>query len=497
MEYAHVGEAPRPASKAKSVAARAPVSLARDARVDDVTASRDLALFLRSTGPPECTVSSPRVMASHSTMSGPSKVSKVIGSGSSTKSSSSAGIQPASSALTVPSVMTLQRIDTRPSTRTLQRIDTRPSTIQSNKKRFVAREASGSTGDSTSALADFFRNTLPPIEGESVVQHRISRSVAPFRTTMDSAQFDMASEATQKPIHQSITESGSTATDSYQSSMTSSKGLLNSAVKRNEELMSAKIYTWNRTPMREGPVRTQRRVRDPYAIDDDAFDMEGSMDLVIPAPSKPARQEESLADFLRNVTPPPSNHPKYEEVNTHKKAPKKSSAVNLMTRLSRGPSRKNSIASPVFFEKPQTHRPLQPVQQPGTFDGRPSTETQTQPTREGIVSRLKLHATGGISGPMDPNSIHSSVAVNGTSQRPQQSRPKPVGEARGARVTQSSGMDELAAFLRDSAPPSVGPAPEKRAESREKDKEESSGMNKFRGITFRSKGKRKEVSGMV
>jgi len=466
------------------VAAKVPASLARDARVEDVTASRDLALFLRSTGPPEGTVGSPRATTSYSTMSNPSKASKIVGSGSSTKSTPSAGIQPASPTPTVPSVMTLQRIDTR------------PSTIQpSNKKRFVAREASGSTGDSTSALADFFRNTLPPIEGEDVVQHRISRSVAPFRTTMDSAQFDMAGGATQKPIRESTTEPGSTATDSYQSSTTSSTGLLNSAVRKNEELMAAKLYTPKRTPMHDGPIRTQRRVKDPYAIDDDDFDMEDGMDLVIPVPSKPARQEESLADFLRNVTPPPSNYPKFEGVNTNKKVPKKSSAVNLMTRLSRGPSRKNSISA-VFFEKPQTNRPLQPIHRSDTFDGsRSSTETPTQPTRKGIGAKPMLHTAEIFSRPMDLNSVHSSVGVIGTSQRPQKSRPKPVGEARGARVTQSSRMDELAAFLRDSAPPSMGPAPERRAESREKAKE-SSGMNKFRSMTFRSKGKRQEVAGV-
>lgn len=482
LEYVHGGETPRPASRAKSVAAKVPASLARDARVEDVTVSRDLALFLRSTGPPEGTVGSLRATTSYSTMSNPSKASEIVGSGSSTESSPSAGIQPASPALTVPSVMTLQRIDTR------------PSTMQSNnKKRFIAREASGSTGDSTSALADFFRNTLPPIEGEDIVHHRISRSVAPFRTTMDSAEFDMASGATKKPIREPTTESGSTATDSYRSSMTSSTGLLNSAVKRNEDLMSAKLYIPKGAPIHDGPVRTQRRVRDPYAIDDDDFDIEGDIDLVITAPSQSARKEESLADFLRNATPPPSKHPKFEEVNINKKVPKKSSAVNLMTRLSRGPSRKSSIS-----EKPQTHRPLQPIQRSDAFDGsRPPTETPTQPTREGIGAKPMLHTAESFSRPVDLNPIHSLAGVNGTSQRSPNSRPKPVGEARAARITQSSGMDELAAFLRDSAPPSMGPAPDRRVGSREKDKEESSGMNKFRSMTFRSKGKRKEVAGMV
>jgi len=487
MEYVHGGEAPHLISKAKPMAAKVPASLARDARVENVTASRDLALFLRSTGPPK---GSPKATTSYPTMRSSSKASKIIGSGSSTRSSPSTGVQPSSPTLSVPSIMTLQRIDTRLS-----------MPQSNNKKRFIAREASGSTGDSTSALADFFRTTLPPVEGEDFVPHRISRSVAPFRTTMDSVQFDMASETTQKAVRESATESGSIATDSYsyQSSMTSSTGLLSSAMKRNEELTPAVLYSQRRTPMCDGLVRTQRRVRDPYAIGDDDLDMEDDMDLVIPAPSKPAWQEESLAEFLRNVTPPPPNYPKYEEGNTNKKVPKKSSAVNLMTRLSRGPSRKDSISSPVFFEKPQTHsRPLQPIQRPDTFDGtRPCTQSQTQLTREAIGARLKLNITEASYRPVDLNPTHSAVGLNGASQRQQRTRPKPVGEPRGARVAQSSGMDELAAFLRDSAPPSMGRASERGVESREKGKEENSGMNKLRSMAFRSKGKRKEVAGIV
>jgi hypothetical protein len=48
------------------------------------------------------------------------------------------------------------------------------------------------------------------------------------------------------------------------------------------------------------PKRKQRRVRDPYAIED------SDDDLVEVATLKPKRDEESLIDFLRNTAPQPS-----------------------------------------------------------------------------------------------------------------------------------------------------------------------------------------------
>jgi len=58
-----------------------------------------------------------------------------------------------------------------------------------------------------------------------------------------------------------------------------------------------------------GPVRKQRRVKDPYAIDSDS-DEDDTL-TALPAgraPPRPAR-DESLADFLRNTEPPAANGP--------------------------------------------------------------------------------------------------------------------------------------------------------------------------------------------
>ncbi|CRK29779.1 hypothetical protein BN1723_003644 [Verticillium longisporum] len=77
------------------------------------------------------------------------------------------------------------------------------------------------------------------------------------------------------------------------------------------------------------PKRTQRRVKDPYAID---FSDEDEDDLDGP-PKPPQKQEESLADFLRNYQPPPEPVVQTPLANRPKK---KASAPSLIGRFTRG-----------------------------------------------------------------------------------------------------------------------------------------------------------------
>ncbi|KAA8892742.1 hypothetical protein FN846DRAFT_1009590 [Sphaerosporella brunnea] len=215
------------------------------------------------------------------------------------------------------------------------------------KNRLMAREASGTTGsETTSALADFFRNTNPPMQGEAPV-HRISRSVAPFRDTMDSAHFNSSTD----PDIIEQTEHDSTSTtarsivsapqESYSSSFTSSTALLRTSSKKTVDYGG----TSTALPSMPNVKRKQTRAQDPYAIaidgldDTDIDDMEG-LNLVLPR----KREEESLVDFLRNTPPPPSTAPQPFIQTNPKTVQKKGSAVSLMSRFGRS-SRKNSIAS--------------------------------------------------------------------------------------------------------------------------------------------------------
>jgi len=59
-------------------------------------------------------------------------------------------------------------------------------------------------------------------------------------------------------------------------------------------------------PPGSGPIRKQRRIKDPYAIDSDDDDE----DTLTALPNgRPTRAEESLQDFLRNSEPPTQNAP--------------------------------------------------------------------------------------------------------------------------------------------------------------------------------------------
>jgi len=227
------------------------------------------------------------------------------------------------------------------------------------RNRLLAREASGSSGssDTTSALADFFRNTTPPVNGKQPTAHRISRSVAPFRNTMDSTQFDPAdddiieeSEPTNRELGFAVSPA---APESYQSSFTSSTALLRSNSKKQKHDYGGTAF--------HGIRRKQSRVKDQYDLDmEDLDDIDGEdddegLDLVLP---KPRHEEESLADFLRNASPPPNEPPQpFIQTAGSKSVQKKTSAVSLMSRFSRS-SRKNSISATNMEKAPPIPKPV-------------------------------------------------------------------------------------------------------------------------------------------
>lgn len=162
------------------------------------------------------------------------------------------------------------------------------------------REASVPFGDQSSDLIDFIRQG-PPLD-RSDPAHRISRTVAPFRTTMDSDEIrDLGhggSKDAATPISLASTHDGSTQSKSVPSSLHSRTGLLEPSSRSgsNSLVSSSTVRQPPRSDEPPHPVRKQRRVRDPYAIDSDS---DGDND------SRTSRQEEeNPVDFLQNVTPP-------------------------------------------------------------------------------------------------------------------------------------------------------------------------------------------------
>ncbi|KAK1987154.1 hypothetical protein LZ30DRAFT_777801 [Colletotrichum cereale] len=268
-----------PEAKSKGFVPRAPPNTslaqsktggpqARDARVPRDTAMNDFADFIRSTGP--------------AAENGPAPLRNVSGP-------------------VAPPVKTRVEPKRAPSV---------------NRPRLQARDAAVDNREDNSDLIDFIRRGPPNANNP-----RIPRTVAPFRTTMDSDQMSgvggKAVDASLPDIRysQASTSITETTQPSVQSSINSQSALLQNRSNGNafddDDMM---------------PKRTKRRIRDPYAIDLSDEDEEDYAQAVRPPPKK----EESLADFLRNYSPPP------EPASVPQNLPKrKASAPSLIGRFSR------------------------------------------------------------------------------------------------------------------------------------------------------------------
>ncbi|GKZ22594.1 hypothetical protein AbraIFM66951_003959 [Aspergillus brasiliensis] len=246
------------------------VGQARDAK-HSMESSRDFANFLKSTGP-----STPTTPA---TVDGnPAKSSRLRRLSDATEISKKLS-RPASSTVSVAN-----------SARSGPRMEARPAVAP--------------RGDQTSDLIDFIREG-PPTAGA----HRIPRTVAPFRDTMDSDELQAIEPGRTTKGAPSVASTQSMAETSLVS-VGSRTGLLESTSRTSTPTaLSRETKTTFAAPVSVSddhrPPRTRRRVPDPYAID---LDDDDELDDLLEEP-KPKRDEESLIDFLRNVPPPPEPTP--------------------------------------------------------------------------------------------------------------------------------------------------------------------------------------------
>lgn len=165
------------------------------------------------------------------------------------------------------------------------------SFTRTNGPRLEARPAVSPRGDQISELIDFLREG-PPSSGLQQAAH----TTGPSQDMLASA--DLRSQIPSV----ASTQAGSMTTQSL-TSFGSHTALLDSANRstaQTDTVLRAATSS-SSTPDETQPARKQRRVRDPYAIDD-SDDDELLEELL--EPSKPKREEESLMDFLRNVPPP-------------------------------------------------------------------------------------------------------------------------------------------------------------------------------------------------
>lgn len=361
-----------------------------------------------------------------------------------------------------------------------------------SRSRLQAREAAVDKNEDNSDLIDFIRRGPP----NAVDNPRIPRTVAPFRTTMDSDQMTGAvgGRAVDAQIRDMNEVRGSqastTITDysmpSVQSSVNSQTGLLRT--QHNTNGQSRPSYGGanvsnnsnsngdNDMPI---PKRKTRRVRDPYAIDlsdeDEDEDMLQNLEATPKASRRAQPKEESLADFLRNCAPPPeparapaesfSMAQMEKNVNRPKK---KASAPSLMARFT---SRRNSTTNPTSPGSPKMPPPPLPqsysvTEYPRTLASRAGSVSSARTAGTGRHIPIQLNMPPGVdrynpgygavppsssgAGSRPPVSLHNGSRVQMKRFEPREAVSVP---SRGA-------TSDLADFLRNSGPPPGAAAPD-------------------------------------
>lgn len=335
-----------------------------------------------------------------------------------------------------------------------------------SRARLQARGATVDNDSDNSDLIDFIRRGPPSAGGNP----RIPRTVAPFRTTMDSdllksAVGGKAMDATLPDIHDTRYSQASTnvtemSAPSVQSSINSQSALLG-----RKQPPGQAGNPFDEPDMM--PQRKQHRVRDPYAID--LSDEEEEDDEFEPQPRRKVQQpkEESLIDFLNSAPPPPESAPvpfNLPRTQTMPAQPtqapkKKASAPSLMARFRQNSSNNsgaaagnsNGMKSPTKSQKNQKN-------------SAPAASKGYIPIQVNIPTGGDLFPSYGSSSaaPAVP-----SVPSSTSSSRPSGRVPMKRFEPRDAVSVPSRGTSDLADFLRSSGPPPSMNAPPYAAEQPE------------------------------
>ncbi|KAF2830848.1 hypothetical protein CC86DRAFT_316468 [Ophiobolus disseminans] len=228
-------------------------------------------------------------------------------------------------------------------------------------------------------LIDFIRQGPPSANSG---QPRIPRNVAPFRSTVDSDQFDQMLDG-----HGTVESAyGSTAStlDSKHSTQTinSRTGLLpEPKVVQPAYSNTPQKLSGNMASNEPHITKTRRRVKDPYAIDFSDDEDEDQL-TALPPPSQPtqAPKQESLMDFLNGMDPPSDSKPQpfmlSEETIAAAKARANASNSTLsstqtVTRNGTSPYGGNSSTS-VASDAPRAYKPRLQARAPAVADVRNS-----------------------------------------------------------------------------------------------------------------------------
>ena len=384
--------------------------VARDPKVDKGT-TQDFADFIRSTGPEQGGKSLPRIPSSSPT----------------TTSRSSTAVNSSFRSPTKPAVG-LNSPPNKPETKAPKK----------SVQRLQARDAQINRSDESSELIDFIRQG-PTVDGV----HRIPRTVAPFRTTMDSDEIqDLGNGRSKDSRSVASTVDDSLLTKSLHSSVNSRTGLLDSSNRINARLGDSSSFEKpTRSEESPHPMRKQRRVKDPYAVDSDSDD--GNQTTNTP---QPRRHEESLMDFL-NSGPPPSSGVIVPSAFDNMSSPggktlqRKVSAPSMRARFTGSSPASTGIKSPAL-RSPQSTTVF-----PNQYDrGGKRNDMSFQP------KETSPRHNAPVSSRVDKQKLTQPTFADRQRVEPRRAGAKPI-QARIEGSKEIDNMRELADFLKNTRPP--------------------------------------------
>jgi hypothetical protein len=334
--------APHKASPSRKVVGR---QLAREPRIEQES-MRDFADFIRSTGPSPGQEKSVQPFVA------------ISGSGPKSTNASSSSLG--------------RKLSTKQNgTRTSEGPSAKPRTNMEPRS-----PAGLSTGNDD--LIDFIRQGPPSAPNG---QPRIPRSVAPFRTTVDSDQFDtmLGGHTVESAYGSAASTMDSTQTVNSRTGLIPEPKVVQPAYSNTPQQLSGNMAS-NAEP---NITRTRRRVKDPYAIDfSDEEDEDEDQLTALPPPTKaaPAARQESLMDFLNGMDPPSTSKPQpfmlSEETIAAAKARANSSNSTLsstQTATRNGPTAYGTISTTsVASDAPRAYKPRLQARAPAVSDVRSS-----------------------------------------------------------------------------------------------------------------------------
>ncbi|KAH7093335.1 hypothetical protein FB567DRAFT_557307 [Paraphoma chrysanthemicola] len=263
-------------------------------------------------------------------------------------------------------------------------------------------------------LIDFIRQGPP---NSSTGQPRIPRSVAPFRTTVDSDQFDTMLggnnvESAYGSTASTLDSKNSAQTINSRTGLIPEPKVVQPAYSNTPQKLSGNMAS-NAEPH---ITKTRRRVKDPYAIDMSDDEDEDQLTALPPSsqpqPQSQAPRQESLMDFLNGMDPPSNNKPQPFMLSPETIAAAKARATASNSTLSsthtatrNGPGPYGAISSTsVASDAPRAYKPRLQARAPAVGD-----------VRAGKTSTSDLADFLRNSGPPEP--VAPVVQANGKEEK--------------------------------------------------------------------------------